>query len=214
VAVWPEEEFVQGELPPPVGLPQGDAAETVPEAADDRREESHPGDADDIETTRAPSPPESRDAAAGAPLPHPTDADAIESAHDAEPPASRDSLPAGDEAHPSDADAIAAVPEGEATEAFWEGGDDAADAGVAADEPPAPPVRLTVYRAGYRWTLKGVDRGKWEVDVRAEADAPLEAIGDVVRGVHRRAGGEAEPERLSGDAVRAALSDRPWAATT
>ena len=77
-----------------------------------------------------------------------------------------------------------------------------------------PPDRLTVYRATYRWARKGPDRGRWEVDVRAEADAPLETVEDIVRGVHRRAGGEAEPERLSADAVRTALAERPWATPT
>ncbi|HEX6053770.1 MAG TPA: hypothetical protein VFZ21_31085, partial [Gemmatimonadaceae bacterium] len=70
---------------------------------------------------------------------------------------------------------------------------------------PAPPVRLTVHTARYRLTLKGVDRGKWEVDVVAEADAPLSAVDAVVRGVQRRAGEGAEPDRLNGDAFRDAL---------
>jgi hypothetical protein len=65
--------------------------------------------------------------------------------------------------------------------------------------------RLTIHTARYRLTLKGVDRGKWEVDVVAEADAPLEAVDKVVRGVQRRAGEGAEPDRLSGDAFREAL---------
>ena len=65
--------------------------------------------------------------------------------------------------------------------------------------------RLTVYTARYRLTLKGVDRGKWEVDVVAEADAPLDAVDAVVRGVQRRAGEGAEPDRLTSDAFREAL---------
>jgi len=65
--------------------------------------------------------------------------------------------------------------------------------------------RLTVYMARYRLTLKGVDRGKWEVDVVAEADAPLDAVDAVVRGVQRRAGEGAEPDRLTRDAFRDAL---------
>lgn len=65
--------------------------------------------------------------------------------------------------------------------------------------------RLTVYTARYRLTLKGVDRGKWEVDVVAEADAPLDAVDAVVRGVQRRAGEGAEPDRLTCDAFREAL---------
>ena len=65
--------------------------------------------------------------------------------------------------------------------------------------------RLTIHTARYRLTLKGVDRGKWEVDVVAEADAPLEAIDAVIRGVQRRAGEGAEPDRLNGEAFRDAL---------
>jgi hypothetical protein len=64
--------------------------------------------------------------------------------------------------------------------------------------------------ARYRLTLKGVDRGKWEVDVVAEADAPLDAVDAVVRGVQRRAGEGAEPDRLTSDAFREAL-DAPLA---
>ena len=81
------------------------------------------------------------------------------------------------------------------------------------DSPPddrAP--RLVVYRALYRWTRKGPDRGQWEVEITAEADAPLNAVGDVVRGVQRRAGEEGEPELITPEMLRLALSDRPWAA--
>jgi len=67
------------------------------------------------------------------------------------------------------------------------------------------PTRLTVHTARYRLTLKGVDRGKWEVDVVAEADAPLAAVDAVVRGVQRRAGEGAEPDRLTADAFLDAL---------
>lgn len=74
--------------------------------------------------------------------------------------------------------------------------------------------RLIIYRAQYQLVLKGPDRGKWEADVRAEADAPLSAVDEVVRGVHRRAGEDAEPERLSGDAVRAALLAVAWRTPT
>jgi hypothetical protein len=55
-----------------------------------------------------------------------------------------------------------------------------------------------------------VDRGKWEIAVTAEADAPLQAVSDVVRGVQRRAGEESEPERLGRAELIVALSDRPW----
>ena len=66
-------------------------------------------------------------------------------------------------------------------------------------------ARFTIHTARYRLTLKGVDRGKWEVDVVAEADAPLDAVDAVIRGVQRRSGEGAEPERLSTEALREAL---------
>lgn len=72
------------------------------------------------------------------------------------------------------------------------------------------PARLIVYRACYRWTRKGPDRGRWEIEVTEEAEAPLGAVGNVVRGVYRRAGSGSEPERLSPAAFRAVVSDEPW----
>ena len=117
--------------------------------------------------------------------------------------------PVGDEAIP-EADAGGPPPEIH----------DTAPPDDSAHPDPAPPIdpapgrapRLVVYRAVYRWTRKGPDRGKWEVDVTAEADAPLQAVSDVVRGVQRRAGEDGEPELISPAALRVALSDRPWAA--
>jgi hypothetical protein len=91
-----------------------------------------------------------------------------------------------------------------------------ADADVMVGAADVAPVRvaaarLIIHVARYRLTLKGVDRGKWEVDVHAEADASLEALDAVIRGVQRRTGGEgAEPDRLSTDALREAL-DAPLA---
>ncbi|HEY7878562.1 MAG TPA: hypothetical protein VIC55_10075 [Gemmatimonadaceae bacterium] len=80
-------------------------------------------------------------------------------------------------------------------------------------EPAAGPERLTVYRATYRLVLKGPERGTWDVGVIEEADAPRLTVGRVVRGVHERSGGgDDEPERLGGDAFRAAVSDEPWTA--
>jgi hypothetical protein len=62
--------------------------------------------------------------------------------------------------------------------------------------------RHTVFTARYRHTLKGPDRGKWEVEVQAEADAPLVTVDRVVSGVMRRAGEQFEPERISASAFR------------
>lgn len=62
--------------------------------------------------------------------------------------------------------------------------------------------RHTVFMARYRHTLKGPDRGKWEVEVRAEADAPLVTLDQVVRGVMKRAGEPFEPEKISASAFK------------
>jgi hypothetical protein len=77
---------------------------------------------------------------------------------------------------------------------------------VAADAPP----RFTIFRAQYRLTIKGAERGKWDVTVTEEADAPEGTVDDVVRGVLRRASDETEPERLTGEALHAALLDDSW----
>jgi hypothetical protein len=73
-------------------------------------------------------------------------------------------------------------------------------AAVSAEDPTDPP-RHTVYTARYRLTVRGPDRGRWQVDVRAEADAPLVTVDAVVRGVQRRAGDASPPVRLDADAV-------------
>ena len=62
--------------------------------------------------------------------------------------------------------------------------------------------RHTVFTARYRHTLKGPDRGKWEVDVRAEADAPLVTLDQVVHGVMKRAGEPFEPERITASELK------------
>ena len=71
--------------------------------------------------------------------------------------------------------------------------------------------RHTIYSARYRLTIKGAERGAWECDVVAEADAPLVTMDAVVRGVQERSGEAVEPERLSADQFRVAISDTPWA---
>jgi len=79
---------------------------------------------------------------------------------------------------------------------------------IAGEEGARP--RHTIYRAQYRLTLKGAERGKWDVSVLEEADAPEGTVDDVVRGVLRRSGEDAEPERLSGESLHAALLDETW----
>jgi hypothetical protein len=92
---------------------------------------------------------------------------------------------------------------------------DAVDEALEAPLAPPPPRRFTVLRAHYRLQLKGPDRGKWEVAVVEDADAPSATVDEVVRGVHERAGGWSVegPERLTGDEFRAALVEEPWSAT-
>ena len=67
--------------------------------------------------------------------------------------------------------------------------------------------RHTVWSASYRHTLKGPDRGKWEVEVTAEADAPLDTVEAVVHGVMKRAGEQFEPERLSASEFRTIVGE-------
>ncbi len=69
--------------------------------------------------------------------------------------------------------------------------------------------RYTVFTAHYRHVLKGPERGRWEVSVVAEAEAPLAAVGAVVRGVQRRAGDVEPAEHITGDALRDALTGGP-----
>jgi hypothetical protein len=61
--------------------------------------------------------------------------------------------------------------------------------------------------ARYRWTRKGPERGKWEAEVIAEADAPLVTVEAVAKGVRERAGEELDPERITGDEARALLAE-------
>jgi len=73
------------------------------------------------------------------------------------------------------------------------------------DAPAAPIERHVIYTARYRLTLKGPDRGKWETNITAEADAPIITVDAVVRGVQRRAGDVDDPTRMSGDEIRASV---------
>ena len=76
---------------------------------------------------------------------------------------------------------------------------------ASTDETSVSSDRYTVFSASYRHTLKGADRGKWEVSVKAEADAPLVTVDQVVRGVQRRAEDTEEVERMTGEEIRALL---------
>ena len=75
--------------------------------------------------------------------------------------------------------------------------------------------RHVVYSARYRWTRKGPERGKWESEVVAEADAPLLTVEVVVQGVQQRASEPIEVQKIDGDAVRAmiAQAQQQWPKT-
>ncbi|AHG90364.1 hypothetical protein J421_2827 [Gemmatirosa kalamazoonensis] len=76
--------------------------------------------------------------------------------------------------------------------------------------PPTPArARHTVFTGRYRLTLKGPDRGKWDADVVESAVAPLVTVEAVVRGVQRRAGDTADPDRLGPDLVARILGPAP-----
>lgn len=62
--------------------------------------------------------------------------------------------------------------------------------------------RHTVYTARYRLAVKGTERGKWEFEIRAEADAPLITVDAVVDGVIERSGEAFEPERIPAHAFQ------------
>jgi hypothetical protein len=57
--------------------------------------------------------------------------------------------------------------------------------------------RTRILTAAYRHTIKGVDRGKWGVDILEEADAPLDAVEAVLRGVRHRSTEAADPELIT-----------------
>lgn len=122
-----------------------------------------------------------------------------------------------DDLAPSESEADSVTSESAVVESF--AADELAENFMEAPVPTPvpPPRRFTVLRAHYVLMLKGPERGKWEVGVVEEADAPAATVDEVVRGVHERAGGwggDAEvPERLTGDDFRAALVEEPWTAS-
>ncbi len=84
---------------------------------------------------------------------------------------------------------------------------DAAEPASDAAAPVAvPSPRMRILTAAYRHTIKGLDRGKWSVDVQEEADAPLDAVEAVLRGVRHRSTEPADPEQVSLEALGALLT--------
>ena len=99
-----------------------------------------------------------------------------------------------------------------ATAAMVDASEQAADAPTP-EAPDTDSFRLSILTAHFRHTVKGPDRGKWEFSLVHDADAPIETVESVVRGVARRAGEDGEPELLSGDAFQRALVEPWWTAT-
>ncbi len=107
--------------------------------------------------------------------------------------------------------AEAAVPASDDDSPYAEGSAASFESAAAPAAAPAP--RFEVITAVYRWTRKGPERGKWEVDVTTEADAPLPTVGTVVKGVHDRAGEELEPQRLTNAELLTLLGEPTWQTT-
>lgn len=88
------------------------------------------------------------------------------------------------------------------------------DVPISDPSPAAAPVtthpeRLSILTARYRLTLKGPDRGRWEFNLVHDADAPLETLEQVVRGVARRVGEDGEPDLLTGGEFARTIAE-PW----
>ena len=87
------------------------------------------------------------------------------------------------------------------------------EAAVEPVEAPIPDPRSlipVVLTARYRHTLKGADRGKWELEILEQADAPLVTVEKVIRGVQQRLDEASEPELVGVEALRAALAEGVW----
>jgi hypothetical protein len=78
--------------------------------------------------------------------------------------------------------------------------------------PPASALKYSILTARYRLTIKGPDRGKWEFELVHDADAPLETVEQVVRGVVRRTGDDGEPDLLSSADFHRAVTEPWWTA--
>ena len=79
----------------------------------------------------------------------------------------------------------------------------------AALSAPRTALRCSILTARYRLTIKGPDRGKWEFELVHDADAPLDTVERVVRGVARRVGDDEQAELLSPTDFQRAITE-PW----
>lgn len=74
-------------------------------------------------------------------------------------------------------------------------------------------ARLSILTAHFRLVVKGPDRGKWEFAMVHDADAPIETVESVVRGVARRAGEDGEPELLDAETFQRVIAEPWWTPT-
>jgi hypothetical protein len=74
----------------------------------------------------------------------------------------------------------------------------------------AGPDRLAILCARYKLLIKGPDRGKWDLEIVHQADAPLDSLDLVIKGVVRRSGDVSEPERYTRHALRELLDAPAW----
>jgi hypothetical protein len=80
------------------------------------------------------------------------------------------------------------------------------------DERAAPGHdRLAILCARYKLIVKGPDRGKWDMEIVHQADAPLGTLDHVIKGVVRRSGDDAVPERFTRQSLRDLLDAPAWA---
>ena len=80
---------------------------------------------------------------------------------------------------------------------------------------PTPgPERLAILCARYKLIVKGADRGKWDIEIVHQADAPLDTLDLVIKGVVRRSGDDVVPERFSRQSLRELLDAPAWATDT
>lgn len=73
------------------------------------------------------------------------------------------------------------------------------------------PERLAILCARYKLIIKGPDRGKWDMEIVHQADAPLDTLDHVIKGVVRRSGDDAVPERHTRQSLRDLLDAPAWA---
>jgi hypothetical protein len=69
--------------------------------------------------------------------------------------------------------------------------------------------RHVILTARYALTVKGPDRGKWDFEVVHDADAPLNTVERVARGMAHRVGEDGEPELFSAAEFHRAVTE-PW----